>query len=308
MTDQQRQTENFTDKLRQVCVGCRLAKKRWGVKKTLDKSQKGAAAAFFGAETKRLSASKSLIDTVDEDYRAVTGIFSRITDEWKSRTLPFPEDGLRLLKREHVEAFEVVVSKHQTELDHAVAKLERAYPSMLDNAREQLGSLFCLSDYPSSLEGLFAISVEYPSINADPALAEVSSDLYHREQQRIAARFDEALEMAETAFTEEFQGLVAKLCERLQGLNDGTVKQFHPSNVENLGEFFARFKNLSIGSNADLDRLVDDASAAVRGIQPDWLQTSQPLRDSIRGKLGNVQKVLDEMMVARPKRAISFDE
>ncbi len=70
MTDQQRQTTDYTDKLRQVCVGCRLSKKRWGVKKTLDKSQKGAAAAFFGAESKRLSASKSLIDTVDDDYQA----------------------------------------------------------------------------------------------------------------------------------------------------------------------------------------------------------------------------------------------
>ncbi|MCH7725336.1 MAG: hypothetical protein IH991_02465, partial [Planctomycetes bacterium] len=96
--------------------------------------------------------------------------------------------------------------------------------------------------------------------------------------------------------------------ERLQGLNDGTAKRFSDSNITNLCEFFDRFKSLSIGSNGDLDQLVSEAKDAVQGISPDWLKQSEPLRDSIRDKLGTIGQQLDELMVARPKRAISFDD
>ena len=307
-TVDQTETTDYAARLRELCVGCRLSKTKWGVKKALDKQQKERAADVFGAVAKQLSASKTLIDTTDERYRAVTKIFSQITDDWKTRTLPYPEDGLRLIRREHIDDFEQCVARHQTDLNHAVAALNAAYGSLLSQAQASLGSLFQLSDYPSSLEGLFAISVEYPSVEPDPSLVEVSAGLYQRERQRIAARFDEALEMAETAFTAEFQGLITHLCEKLQGWNDGTVKQFRDSNVANLTDFFNRFKDLSIGSNADLEQLVSDVQQAVRGIPPEWLRESQPLRESIHSKLATVQTQLDEMMVARPKRAISFHD
>jgi len=307
-TDTQRRTEDYTEKLRQVCVGCKLSKKKWGVKKTLTKEQKEKAAKVFGASGKRIAASKTLIDTANKKYSAVTAIFTQITKEWEDHTLPYPEDGIRLMKREHVAEWDAKVSQYQDRLDRAVATLNDSYASVKSEARDELEDLFNLSDYPSSLEGLFSITVEYPSINADPSLAEISNGLYQREQQRIAARFDEALEMAEQAFASEFQGLIEHLVGRLEGLNDGTAKQFHPSTTGNLEAFFERFRSLSIGSNADLERLVVDAQAAVRGIRPEWLESSQPLRDSVRSRMSQVQEQLDSMMVARPKRAISFED
>ncbi|MCH8148978.1 MAG: hypothetical protein IH987_13530 [Planctomycetes bacterium] len=53
---------------------------------------------------------------------------------------------------------------------------------------------------------------------------------------------------------------------------------------------------------------MSEAKDAVQGISPDWLKQSEPLRDSIRDKLGTIGEQLDELMVARPKRAISFDD
>ncbi len=141
-----------------------------------------------------------------------------------------------------------------------------------------------------------------------PSLLQVSQGLYQRERERIAARFDEAVAMAESAFAAEFQGLVEHLCQKLQGMNDGTVKQFRDSNVENLQDFFDRFRSLSIGSNEELEQLVTDAKDAVKGIPPEWLRESQPLRDTIRERLVGVQSQLESLMVARPKRAISFEE
>ena len=306
--DDQVDTTDYSARLRELCVGCRLSKARWGVSKVLEKDQKELAAFPFGAVAKSISASKKLIDTASKRYRAVTKVFSQVTEYWESHTLPFPEKSLRLLRREQVEEFEQQIASYQSELDGAVALLQREYGELLSKAQQDLGSLFNVSDYPSTLEGLYSIIVEYPSVEPDPSLVTISASLYQRERQRIAARFDEAVEMAEEAFAAEFQGLVQHLSERLQGLNDGTVKRFSDSNITNLCEFFDRFKSLSIGSNGDLDQLVSEAKDAVKGISPDWLKQSEPLRDSIREKLGTIGQQLDELMVARPKRAISFDD
>ena len=65
----------------------------------------------------------------------------------------------------------------------------------------------------------------------------------------MAARFEEAVRLAEQAFTEEFARLVAHLTERLSGVGeDGKPKVFRDSAVDNLAEFFDRFRALNVRS------------------------------------------------------------
>ena len=65
--------------------------------------------------------------------------------------------------------------------------------------------------------------------------------------------------MAEEAFLAEFGRLVAHLTERITGAgDDGTAKVFRDSAIDNLEDFFARFKQLNVRSNAQLDDLLVD--------------------------------------------------
>ena len=66
----------------------------------------------------------------------------------------------------------------------------------------------------------------------------------------MAARFEEAVQLAEQAFTEELSRLVSHLTERLAGSDDGKPKVFRDSAVENLQEFFSRFRHLNVRSSA----------------------------------------------------------
>ena len=88
----------------------------------------------------------------------------------------------------------------------------------------------------------------------------------------MAARFDEAVRMAEDAFTSELSQLVAHLAERLSGADDGKPKIFRDSAISNLREFFARFQQLGVRSNAELDALVESAQRIVRGVEPQQLR------------------------------------
>jgi hypothetical protein len=159
-------------------------------------------------------------------------------------------------------------------------------------------------DYPETLRGLFDLTWDFPSVKPPPYLQQLSPQLYEQECQRVAARFDEAVRLAEQAFLEELSGLVSHLAERLSGADDGKPKVFRDSAIDNLREFFERFRHLNIRSNDQLDELVQRAQRVVRGVEPQQLRDSQPLRQQIASQLASVQSVLDCLLVDRPRRNI----
>ena len=135
-------------------------------------------------------------------------------------------------------------------------------------------------------------------------LRQLSPQLYQQEATRVAARFDEAVQLAEQAFTEELSKLVSHLTERLSGTDDGKPKVFRDSVIENLREFFDRFRHLNIRSDEQLDDLVVQAQRVIRGVEPQQLRDNQAVRQQVASQLSGVQSVLDGLLVDRPRRNI----
>ncbi len=111
-------------------------------------------------------------------------------------------------------------------------------------------------------------------------------------------------QLTEEAFVSELGKLVSHLTERLSGSDDGKPKVFRDSAVENLSEFFTRFRQLNVGNNAQLDELVAQAQRVIRGVEPQQLRESTALRQSVATQLSAVQSVLDGLFVDRPRRNI----
>jgi len=223
---------------------------------------------------------------------------------WKGITLPYPEPGIRLIRQEDIGSFDVQMTTLKAELDEAVERLDQHYGELRSTARDRLGRLFNPTDYPQSLRGLFAASWDFPSIEPPPYLRQLSPQLYEQECQRVQARFDEAVQLAEQAFTDELAKLVSHLTERLSGQEDGKPKVFRDSAIENLTEFFERFRHLNVRSNEQLDGLVAQAQRTVRGVEPQQLRDNTGLRQQVATQLAGVQATLDGMLVDRPRRRI----
>jgi hypothetical protein len=275
------------------------------VQRTLTSEQKAQAAQAFDAEGEFLSAGKKLLDTKHPAFRAVTAIRTKISDYWKGLSLPFPEPGVRLIKLESVEEFDRQMCDYRAELEDAVANLDRHFDELKRAAARRLGSLYSPSDYPETLIGLFGVSYDFPSIEPPDYLVQLSPGLYEREQERVRARFKEAVRLAEQAFLEEFSKLVSHLSERITGTNeDGSEKIFRDSAVDNLSDFFERFRSLNVRSNPQLDDLVVQAQRAVRNVGAQDLRDSESLRDQVSTQLSRVQASLDSMLVDRPRRRI----
>jgi hypothetical protein len=276
----------------------------FGTRKSLTPAQKAQAADTFGAEGEFLSAGKKLLDTQHRAYKAVTAVRGRIQSFSRAITLPFPEPGLRLIRQRDITAFDVQLTTLRAELAEAVEQLDEHYGELRSSARERLGSLYHAGDYPPSLAGLFAIAWEFPSVEPPSYLAQLNPALFAQEQARLAARFEEAVRLAEEAFIAELSQLVAHLGERLSGQEDGKPKVFRDTAVTRLREFFDRFAQLNVRSNEQLDELVAQARGIVQGVAPQDLRSQAPLRQRVATELAGVQAVLDGLLVDRPRRQI----
>jgi hypothetical protein len=275
-----------------------------GVRKTLSADQKAQAAETFGAAGQYLSAAKKLLDTSHEAFQAVNSVRSQIISYWKGLSLPYPEPGVRLIKQGDIENFNNRLAVYRDELGIAVQNLNSHFASLKRAAQDRLGSLYNPADYPASLSGLFAVEWDFPSVEPPEYLLRLNPHLYQQERDRITARFDEAVKLAEEAFAAEFARLVSHLSERISAGVDGEKKIFRDSAITNLTEFFERFKRLNVRSNADLDRLVETAQRTLSGVDPHIVRNSASLRQHINTELSTVQSVLDQMLVDQPRRRI----
>jgi hypothetical protein len=214
------------ERLRITMAAVRLSISWFGTRKTLSAAQKTQAADTFGAEGKFLSAGKKLLDTRHPAFQAVTGVRSRIGAYLKGVSLPYPEPGIRLIRQDDIQAFGNQMTRFEAKLAEAVQRLDESYGELKEAARGRLGSLFCAADYPASLQSLFSVEYDFPSVEPPDYLRRLDPELYHQECQRVTARFDEAVQLAEQAFTDELANLVSHLTERLSGSGDGKPKIF----------------------------------------------------------------------------------
>lgn len=299
---------NFAAKLRQQTLAVRVKHEKLGVRKALTRGQLRRAAEEFAADAQVLSAAKKLIDTRDPAYRAVVNVRTRATAYWRDTTTPFPEPGVRLIRRDRVQPFESKMSGFRSELNQAVAALQSHYEELKVRACQQLGDLFNPDDYPPRVDGEFDLDWDYPSFEPPAFLRDLHPQLYEQEVERVRGRFEEAVRLTEQALMTKLHEMVAHLAERLRGDADGKPKVFRDTAVERLNEFFGQFRELDIGSSAELQTLVDRAQAAVKGVNAGDLRGDQSVRLRVAEQLGEIQQAMDGLMVNRPKRAINLED
>lgn len=298
----------FAKELQKQTAAVRLTHAKFGVRKSLSKQQIQQAAASFHAEADQLNATKKLLDTRDEHYRAATQVISRARNYWRMITVPYPIPGIRLIRKDLIPEFDSALVGFRGELQDAAKQLEDKYAELRNEAQERLGELFDTNDYPSTLQDRFSLGWDYPSVDPPDYLRQLNPKLYEEQQQRVAERFEEAVRMAEDAFTSELQKLVSHLVDRLSGEEDGKPKVFRDSAISNLSEFIDRFRSMSIGSNEELSRLVDEAERIVGGVDAGDLRKDANLKKGIAAGMAKVAELLDGMVVNQPGRAINVDQ
>src|SRR5215831_7354252 len=132
----------------------------------------------------------------------------------------------------------------------------------------------------------------------------VAPEVFEEERRRVAARFEEAVRLAEQAFATEFGRLLAHLSERLTNDATGERRVFRDSAVTNLADFFSRFQQLNVRSSPELDALVEEARRLVQGVSPQDLRTNDSLRQQIAVEMARVREQVEGLVTDFPRRRL----
>ena len=291
--------------LRANCLASKLQLTWLGVTRSLTADQMASLVDGSEVDSKMIRASKRLLDSAHPTMKLLANIRNRMLGTWRGLTLPFVEAGVRLIPRQLVGEFEARMSLLKDELASAVDELEQEWPRLKEAAAARLGAFYNPDDYPDNLEELFIVSWSYPETSVPSYLMAIDASVYRREAARVAEKFEQAVELAEQGFVEEFNKLVSHLTERLTD-SDGGPKIFRDSSLESLREFFGRFGQMRLGGKAEeqLEQLVAQAQRIVSGVAPQDLRDSGSLRQNVAQNLSRVGAELEGMLVSRPRRKI----
>ena len=303
-TEENTTVEQTASDLRQTMGAVKLSFSWLGTQRKLSDAQTKQAADTFHAATDLVTASKRLIDTKNTTYRVLTTLKSQAAAYWRAVTLPYPQDGVRLIKQADIGAFEDRMREYKEQLVAAAANLQLEYETLKTAAREKLGDLYNPADYPASLDGVFDLRWEYPPVEPPNYLMTFNPELYQQEQQRVQQRFETAVVMAENAFAEQLQDMISHLIERLTDEPDGTKKTFKVSAIENFKEFYENFQDMNVRSNAQLERLIRQANELVSGIDVKDLRKNNNLRQNLTQQMGEVKTALDSLITNAPRRRV----
>jgi len=303
-TEENTTVEQTASDLRQTMGAVKLSFSWLGTQRKLSDAQTKQAADTFHAATDLVTASKRLIDTKNTTYRVLTTLKSQAAAYWRAVTLPYPQDGVRLIKQADISAFEDRMREYKEQLVAAAANLQLEYETLKTAAREKLGDLYNPADYPASLDGVFDLRWEYPPVEPPNYLMTFNPELYQQEQQRVQHRFETAVVMAENAFAEQLQDMISHLIERLTDEPDGTKKTFKVSAIENFKEFYENFQDMNVRSNAQLERLIRQANELVSGIDVKDLRKNTNLRQNLTQQMGEVKTALDSLITNAPRRRV----
>jgi hypothetical protein len=291
-------------RLRRTAAAVRVMLHWWGVHRALSSQQKEELGAVAVADSRFLTAGKKLLDTRHEAFRRLTSVKTRLSNYWRGATLPFTEPGVRLLRQSDIEPFVHTLEGFRDELITAEADLNAVYAEVQADARRRLGRLFNAADYPAEVRGLFSVEWDFPSVEPPSYLMRISPEIYEEERRRVASRFEEAVRLAEQAFAAEFGRLLSHLSERLSNDETGERRVFRDSAITNLTDFFARFGQLNVRSNPELDALVEEAQRLVQGVGAQRLREDGSLRERIAQEMQRVQSQVESLITDVPRRRI----
>jgi len=240
--------------------------KQWGARRTDRKATRDVISAA-GAASNAGRFNKWLIDP-----KALAGVQAAVSaarQEHAEYTLPWCNDGTRILPADAFLIYSEKMQRHRESFESEVALFLDGYQSLANDAQRHLGSLFDRRDYPgvAELRRRFAWSVDIlPMPDASDFRVELGDSHVAAIKARIEQSTQDALSVAMGDTWTRLHGVVSKMVERLGSYKPAASGEkaqgiFRDSLVDNIRELVEVLPLLNIAGDANLSAMIDRARA-----------------------------------------------
>lgn len=211
-----------------------------------------------------------------DSLKAIGKVEGRIRDFHYKHTLPWGDNGDRILSAlaymDYVDGLRAL----KNEFENEVAGFVRDYPSLVQSARGMLGSLYDPGDYPTpeSIKQRFEVRSGFtPMPDAADFRVDVGAEAVAEIKKSITESVNERLRVATKECWLRLDDVVKKMADTL----DDPERVFRDSLVENIRELVILLPKMNLTG----DKALDVAIMEIKGnllVEPDGVRKDKKLR------------------------------
>lgn len=256
-----------------------------------DKRTQDEVTASKGAASKRAaSVYKSLFaDCAELD--AVNKFQSRARQVHYKLTLPWSDNGARLIPVKSLLDYKSVMNEQEQEFQNLVNKFLDRYDTLVAAAAFKLGTLFDRSEYPTreqvarkfSFDTTFTPMPTAGDFRLDIE-TEVQNDLVQEYERKLQSRVEEAMNDAWT----RLHGVLSKISDRLTPEENGKRKIFHESMLTNADELCELLTTLNVTGDEKLESARVKLRNALLGVSAKELREVESARVEVKRSVDEI--------------------
>ena len=203
------------------------------------------------------------------------------------RTLPWLDDGARILPALAYETYATKLREIRGDFDSAVRAFVEDYPGFVADARARLNGMFNADDYPTAdqIAGKFGFDVRIlPVPDARDFRVDIGDAQGAEIRREVEKATREALDRATRDAWERITAVVGAMVEKLNAYKpakrqgDKVMGIFRDSLVENVRDLVAILPSLNLTGNARLASICDRMGAELCAHDADALRDSDNFR------------------------------
>lgn len=237
------------------------------------------------AEQDAASVTKALINK--EHLKRIREIVSGMKKYHNEQTMPWDNNGGRLLPSTEFNAYTMKFRESQRELESAVETFIQNYPGYISEAEGRLGDLFSTDDYPpaSEIEDKFMIDSAFEKV---PEAGDFRVDIPEHEQERIRSQIESRVEEKHATSMKRLWTRMFKAVEHMNDRLSDSDAIFRNTLVENVEQLVDILPRLNILEDQTLTDMTNELKESLCGYEPDDLRKNDVLRSELAEKSGEV--------------------
>jgi hypothetical protein len=261
-----------------------------------DKSTQAEVVANKGANSKRAASVYKNLFSECKELDALTKFQARARAEHYRLTLPWNDQGARLLPTASLLEYQQTMGRYRSEFDLLVDAFLDKYDTLVAAAAFQLGTLFDRQEYLSRAQVALRFRME-SSFTPLPTGGDfrldvestVQRDLIEQYERRIESKLAQANQDAWT----RLHDALLRLSDRLVIEEDGTKRKFHDTMVTGALDLCELLTAMNITKDPALEQARRKVEEILSGVTPKELRDEHSTRVQTKQKVDAILDAFD---------------
>lgn len=267
--------------------------RRWSPALTDKKITHEVARSHAVSEKRAGQYRKNAIDVGAPTFQAVVGAASDLRTQHYFFTLPWSQDGARILPSAVFENYSQHIRKLRLAFDMAVHSFVADYPLLKLAAKRELNGMYNEADYPTNIAAKFGVEITFmPLPDAEDFRASLSDSAVTEIKQGIEAELQRTTQIA---MREPYERLYTHISRMVERLSDKKAV-FRDTLVTGLADLCAILPGLNLLRDPKLDELRKRAEELIANVDPQDLREVPAIRREVARKAAEIQSLMAPIM------------